>query len=272
MASAPAHLAANALRFSGFSTLYNSVRPTPPVLLTTVLTQLLGKRPAVVADIGCGTGLSTFLWDGNCASVIGIDPSESMLEVARSRVPSTTKTHFRFLDAHAHETGLASNSVDIITVSQALHWMSPTLTFPEFLRILRPGGIFAAFDCNWPPTISWQSSSAYSEFMTRSEGLEKTYGTSKEVVKWDKEGHLTRLQDSKLFTYAAEFAVHSIESGNVDRLIGLAKSQGGVAALIKAGVSDEELGVPELRARVVEGMGEGEVPWYWTYRVRYAVK
>ena len=34
---------------------------------------------------------------------------------------------------------------------QALHWMEPAPTFGEVARLLRPGGVFAALDCDWPP-------------------------------------------------------------------------------------------------------------------------
>lgn len=49
-------------RFLGFQDEYDRYRPEAPQLVTELLTNYLGCRPALVADIGCGTGLSTFLW------------------------------------------------------------------------------------------------------------------------------------------------------------------------------------------------------------------
>ena len=34
---------------------------------------------------------------------------------------------------------------------QAMHWMEPTTTHAEVARILRPGGVFAIVDADWPP-------------------------------------------------------------------------------------------------------------------------
>ena len=45
---------------------------------------------------------------------------------------------------HAHA------SADIVTCSQSFHWMEPEPTLAEIARILRPGGVFAAYDYDWP--------------------------------------------------------------------------------------------------------------------------
>ncbi|MBT7902838.1 class I SAM-dependent methyltransferase [Candidatus Woesearchaeota archaeon] len=34
-------------------------------------------------DVGCGSGISTRYWNNKCDSLIGIDPSEKLLEIAR---------------------------------------------------------------------------------------------------------------------------------------------------------------------------------------------
>src|SRR5262249_48629656 len=40
--------------------------------------------------------------------------------------------------------------------AQSFHWMEPTATLAEIARILRPGGLFAAYDYDWPPAIQWE--------------------------------------------------------------------------------------------------------------------
>lgn len=49
-----------------------------------------------------------------------------------------------YRDAFSDATGLANNCADIVTISQALHWMEPESTFGEVARILRPGSVIAA--------------------------------------------------------------------------------------------------------------------------------
>ena len=51
--------------------------------------------------------------------------------------------HFTSIDAPAESTGLADNSLDLITSAQAFHWFNNAATKTEFRRILKPGGKLA---------------------------------------------------------------------------------------------------------------------------------
>jgi hypothetical protein len=63
---------------------------------------------------------------------------------------------------------------------------------------------------------------------------------------WDKHQHLKRMRASGLFRVTKEIVLHNIEQGGAERLVGLELSQGGVATLLKNGMS-EEIGVTALR-------------------------
>src|SRR5215216_5355239 len=59
--------------------LYSQTRPAPPPVLTEILTQMIHTpRPALVVDLGSGTGLSTMIWSQCAERVIGIEPSDEM--------------------------------------------------------------------------------------------------------------------------------------------------------------------------------------------------
>ncbi len=63
----PMDFAANIERFTGFAAQYDEHRPSPPDALSGLLCQQAQSvRPALVVDLGCGTGLSTRYWSG-CA-------------------------------------------------------------------------------------------------------------------------------------------------------------------------------------------------------------
>ena len=63
-------------RFSGFSRLYDRYRPKPPRILTNLVLCLLRKdKVKSVIDLGCGTGLSIFIWSAVADQVIGIEPN-----------------------------------------------------------------------------------------------------------------------------------------------------------------------------------------------------
>ena len=143
-------LAANAHRFAGFADLYDRVRPTPPSTIAEAITAYVGGRPAFVVDLGSGTGLST-RWAARWAyEVVGVEPSHDM-RVRAAHV--TSEPHVRYLSGWSDDTGLPDACADVVLAVQALHWMEPFGTFAEVARLLRPGGVFAAIDCDWPPTI-----------------------------------------------------------------------------------------------------------------------
>ena len=139
---------ANLTRFSGFADTYDRYRPSPPSVLVDILTQLAQvDRPKLVVDIGCGTGLSTRIWSGRAEEIIGIEPNTDMRHQAEA---ATSQSDVHFQDGTSTGTGLADACADIVTCVQSLHWMEPGATFAEIARILRPGGVFAAVDCDWP--------------------------------------------------------------------------------------------------------------------------
>lgn len=52
----------NIERFSGYEDTYDRYRPAVPPLVTSHLTGYLQRKPELVLDLGCGTGLSTLVW------------------------------------------------------------------------------------------------------------------------------------------------------------------------------------------------------------------
>ena len=260
---------ANLNRFSGFADIYDAHRPTPHPIIVDILIQL-GEAPhPVVVDIGSGTGLSTRLWAARAKKVIGIEPNADMRHQAQQ---PTTEANIAFHDGLSTATGLPDGCADIVTCSQALHWMEPEPTFAEIARILRVGGVFAAIDCDWPPSIGWEIEAAYRVCMNKVGELEQRHGVSVNVKKWAKEEHLSRMTASGRFRFTKELVVHQVEEGDAVRLMGLARSQGSVAALLKHGLSEDEIGLTELRLAAEKWLGGKPKPWYFSYRVRVGVK
>jgi ubiquinone/menaquinone biosynthesis C-methylase UbiE len=257
-------------RFSGFAALYDEVRPVPPVALTELLTQLSRiSRPAVVVDIGSGTGASAVIWMGRADRVVAVEPNEDMRATAAARLGSESGTELEMRDARAAATGLPDACADVVTCSQSLHWLDPETTFPEVGRVLRPGGVFAAFDCDWPPAIDWEVDAAYERMDRATRRLEAELGVA--PTRWAKSGHLTRMRDSGVFRWSTELALSHVESGGADRVIALAETQGGVVALRQRGVADEDIGLEDLRRVTTAVLGPEPRPWWWTYRVRVGV-
>ena len=93
----------NADRFSGFAGLYENVRPSVPDTACNILIDYLGKKPDTVVDLGCGTGLSTVVWEDKSEQIIGIDPSEDMLAEAKSK----GNGHISFYQGFSDDTAFA---------------------------------------------------------------------------------------------------------------------------------------------------------------------
>ncbi len=262
---------ANIDRFSGFADCYDQYRPQPPVVIAEILTQLLGNpMPALVVDVGSGTGLSTRIWAGKAREVIGVEPNADMRRVAEEQTPPSAG--IRYQDGLSISMGLPDDAAEIICCSQAFHWMEPEATLTEVARVLRSGGIFAAIDCDWPPTMHWQAEAAYRQLMTQVSALERRHGIYNSVKKWPKDRHLANIQASGHFRYTNEIVLHHLESGNAERLVGLVLSQGGVEGLLKIGLSEEEIGLTAFRAAVTQLLGAEQRPWYFSYRIRLGVK
>jgi ubiquinone/menaquinone biosynthesis C-methylase UbiE len=258
-------------RFSGFADQYDKFRPAPPAMLGEVLAQIAGiSRPRLVVDLGSGTGLSTRFWADKAGEVVGIEPSTDMRHQAEAM---TSAKNISYREGFSHQTGLPAGCADIVVCAQALHWMEPQSTFIEARRVLRPGGVFASCDYDWPPTTSnWEADLAFDECWNQVDRVEEEFQSQLLPVKhWEKNLHLSRMGASSCFRFTKEILMQHVDTGNAERLVGLLLSQGSVMSLIKLGVSEEKLGITRLREAAKQALGTHQQPWYWSSRIRYGV-
>jgi ubiquinone/menaquinone biosynthesis C-methylase UbiE len=215
---------ANIERFNGFARLYDEARPAPPILmLKTILSYAAGK-PGLVADVGSGTGLSTFPWTRYAAKVIGIEPNGDFLEYARRRARG--KKNIEFREGTSDRTGLPEASVDIITCSQSFHWMEPRPTLAEFGRLLAPGGVLAVYDYQWPLSVGKKLEVLHRDLIERADEIYTAHNTGEAVVKHDKGGHLRALSESGLFDYTRDVLLHMKKALTAEEFIAGTLSQG----------------------------------------------
>jgi len=102
---------------------------------------LIKLDPAVIADVGCGTGAITalLLKKYRRARVVGLELAPAMVAATRKRAPWLRTVHGAVADPEA--LPLASASCDLIFSNLALQWCADLeRAFAEFRRALKPGG------------------------------------------------------------------------------------------------------------------------------------
>lgn len=124
--------------FSAVADGYSSFRPHYPEALFSFVASLApGHRLAWDAATGSGqaaTGLAP-LFD----HVEATDASSAQVAQATPH----PKVSYRVEPAEA--SGLSEGSVDLVTIAQALHWLDLDRFYAEVARVLRPGGLLAAW-------------------------------------------------------------------------------------------------------------------------------
>jgi SAM-dependent methyltransferase len=107
-----------------------------------------------VLDVGCGTGTLAQRLAGEGYRVVGLDPSEGMLEVLRARAPEVEA-----VSGSGPELPFPDASFDLVYSVATMHHIadpdSVRRTLSEMIRVCRPGGRVVVWDHNprnpyWP--------------------------------------------------------------------------------------------------------------------------
>lgn len=124
--------------FSDRSDAYLRYRPTyPDDLYAWLAAQSPGRSRAW--DCATGSGQAAVALAAHFDEVIATDASARQLEHA---VPHPAVS---YRVARAEASGLADGSCDLVTVAQAIHWFDLEAFAAEAARVLRPGGLIAAW-------------------------------------------------------------------------------------------------------------------------------
>lgn len=134
--------------FSGHADDYQNFRPGYPVELFQFLATLPAEKQ-LAWDCATGNGQSAIILSHFFQKVFASDASKPQIENAEAA--DNIKYHVE----PAEHSSLKDQSVDLITVAQALHWFDLDAFAIEVDRVLKPGGILAIWTYNLA-TISEQ--------------------------------------------------------------------------------------------------------------------
>jgi SAM-dependent methyltransferase len=102
--------------------------------------------PALVLDLGCGTGRDCHRLASRGLTVIGVDISEQALRQARAILPEEGHTlEFQAADYYSVLRGLPSQHVDGILAVNSLSYAGEAIdsVFSQIFRVLRPSGLLS---------------------------------------------------------------------------------------------------------------------------------
>ena len=295
--------AGNLDRFTGFADLYDANRPSPPARLGPMLARYAGVERPEVVDLGSGTGLSSRWAAGWAASVVGVEPNPDM----RAQAIARPAPGVRHVAGTSDATGLPDASADVVLAVQAMHWMEPESTLREVARLLRPGGVFAVVDADWPPVsgsapaeLAWALVHARVRVLEArlargadDAELRRPIGTDDPdladddlvdphrnrlipggVRSWSKSAHLERLRESGRFAFVREVVLDDDVdlAGELvaDRFVALQRSQGSYQGLRRAGLTDDEIGLTEFERDARAALGTARALSF-CWRVRLGV-
>jgi ubiquinone/menaquinone biosynthesis C-methylase UbiE len=124
--------------FSAVAHRYADFRPHYPATLFDYLATL-APRNSLVWDCAAGNGQATVDLAERFDRVVATDASAEQIASA------TPHPKIEYRVAPAHQSGLPADSVDLLTVAQALHWFDLEHFYVEATRVLKPGGVLAVW-------------------------------------------------------------------------------------------------------------------------------
>ncbi len=117
---------------------YSKYRPKYPDELFSFLSSLVNEHNSAW-DCATGNGQAAIGLVPYFEKIIATDPSSSQIEHAELH----PKIEYRV--ASAENSGLESDSIDLLTVATAIHWIDTDKFYPEAKRIIKNGGVLAVW-------------------------------------------------------------------------------------------------------------------------------
>lgn len=124
--------------FSSHASEYAKYRPHYPEALIEYLATTTPEHE-IAWDCGTGNGQVALNLADRFQQIYATDASEQQISQAAKH------DRIRYWVTKAESTDIASSSIDLITVAQALHWFNLEEFYREVRRVLKPNGVIAVW-------------------------------------------------------------------------------------------------------------------------------
>ena len=128
--------------FDKQSQAYSLYRPGYPEELFEFVLKHVPQRE-LAWDAGTGSGQAALRLAESFEKVIATDSSEAQI----SKAPVHAKISFRV--GAETQSEIADSSCDLVTAASAIHWFDLSSFYPEVKRVLKDGGVIAAWCYSW---------------------------------------------------------------------------------------------------------------------------
>ncbi|HUO21903.1 MAG TPA: metalloregulator ArsR/SmtB family transcription factor [Caulobacteraceae bacterium] len=134
---AAAYFARNAARWDEIRSLYVDEADVEAALI-----EAAGPGPfRRLIDLGSGSGRMLTLFGPRADSVVGLDLSQQMLNIARDHTAKAGLTRCELRHGDIFATRLPAGDADLVVVHQVLHYLTdPAAAVAEAARLVAPGG------------------------------------------------------------------------------------------------------------------------------------
>lgn len=136
--------------FGATDDVYSTRPPYPRRLYSRLLEGYgIGRPEQSILDLCTGTGqVARHMAEVRC-SVVGIDVSPKLIEVAR-KLDTEAKVEVEYHCCRAEEF-VGDRLFDVVTAAQCWHWLDRSVAAAKVRGLLKPGGKVAIFHFDWIP-------------------------------------------------------------------------------------------------------------------------
>jgi ubiquinone/menaquinone biosynthesis C-methylase UbiE len=109
----------------------------------------LPPAPAMIADLGCGTGSLTVILAASGYTVTGLDIAPQMIKAAQAKA-TAAGVSARFVISDAATPGLSADRFDVVLARHVLWAMPDTgAALGQWARLLKPHGVLILIEGRW---------------------------------------------------------------------------------------------------------------------------